>query len=133
MVNTKTTTPLGSVHSARYIPRRFVSHYIHHYSPPLWGIVVQMYIWWTSKALATKPPFPLVIQQQRNYRLSHFITLYCLIPDCFIPRKANNSWMGKERNSVSWIRRKTHSCQFATSCKSCSQGIVGNPSNCYVQ
>ena len=38
LVNTKTTIPSGSVKSGGYIPRHLV--YIHHYSPPLGGIVV---------------------------------------------------------------------------------------------
>ena len=103
------------------------------FTSPLGDSCTKCIIWRTSKALATKPPFPLVIQQQRNYWLLHFITQYWFIPNCFTSRKANNSWMGKKRNSVSWIRGKTHSCQFATSCKSRSQGIVGNPGNFYVQ
>ena len=32
----------SQLHSARYIPRRFASRYIQHYSPPLWG--KQLYI-----------------------------------------------------------------------------------------
>ena len=42
LVNTKTITPSGSVHSARYIyvDASALSIYNHHYSPPLWGIVV---------------------------------------------------------------------------------------------
>ena len=39
LVNTKTTTPSGSVNSARYIYLD-ASRHIHHYSPPLRGIVV---------------------------------------------------------------------------------------------
>ena len=38
LVNTKTTIPSGSVKSDGYIP--LLSVYIHHYSPPLRGIVV---------------------------------------------------------------------------------------------
>ena len=42
LVNTKELSPSGSVKSNGYIPRRF-SVYIHHYSPPVRGIVVHYY------------------------------------------------------------------------------------------
>ena len=39
LINTKTTIPLR-VGEERWISTLPISVYIHHYSPPLWGIVV---------------------------------------------------------------------------------------------